>query len=188
PLPGALRDANTDMNTKTTSRDPSAILSRPTWSVRSLLPSSPSASTASRGGQQDEATTAITPQALHHLLRLSALPLPSTPEEEARMISTLQSQLRFVRDVQAVDTAGVEPLCAIRDETAAGLREQTVGVEQLRAELAAETVFGHSRRPRRRKDLGGARDEAAERAEDWDVLGTASRKAGRYFVVSSARQ
>ncbi|RYC53837.1 hypothetical protein CHU98_g12375, partial [Xylaria longipes] len=115
--------------TGTTTSDLTSLLSQPTWSVRSLLPpSSPSPS------QQ----TTITPATLHHLLRLSALPLPQTPEEESQMLSTLSSQLHFVRAIQGVDTAGVSPLRVIRDETAAGLREQTIGLAELWEALEAE--------------------------------------------------
>ncbi|KAI1388858.1 uncharacterized protein F4822DRAFT_429475 [Hypoxylon trugodes] len=152
----------------------SEILSKPSWSVRSLLPSS-STSTS------DET---ITPKTLHHLLRLSALPPPSSPEEESRMLSTLQSQLHFVRAARDVDTTGVESLRAIRDETTAGLREQAIGLDRLRDALAREDVVGHARRPRRRhreESRSGRNKEAG--VEGWDVLGGASETAGRYFVV-----
>lgn len=151
---------------------PAAVLSRPTWSVRSLM---------SRTNSDAQETPITVPQ-LHHLLRLSALPLPKDSEEEARMIAVLQSQLHFVRDIQRVDVAGVEPLRSIRDETHDGLTEATIGVEQLSQALSEEATFGHTRRPRRQKkelDPAGV--------EDWDALQTASRKAGRYFVVQSAK-
>ncbi|KFA66610.1 hypothetical protein S40285_03029 [Stachybotrys chlorohalonatus IBT 40285] len=143
--------------------------SKPSWSVRSLL-------------SPDDAPPAesITPQQLHHLLRLSALPLPKTKAEEDSMMATLQSQLRFVRTVQRVDTRHVEPLRAIRDETEQGLREITVGLDDLRGVLDKETRAGHYQRPRRVKE----RIEPEE--EKWDALATASRKAGKYFVVESA--
>jgi hypothetical protein len=97
------------------------------------------------------------------------------------MISVLQSQLSFVRDVQSVNTDGVEPLRSIRDETEEGFREATIGVETLREALAQETVFGRRRRPRRQR--------SAQPREDleWDPLKTASRKAGRFFVVKSGK-
>lgn len=152
--------------------DPAAVLSRPTWSVRALLPRA----------DADNHETLITVPQLHHLLRLSALPLPRDADEEARMIAVLQSQLHFVRDIQSVDVTGVDPLRSIRDETPEGLGEATVGVEQLRQALSEEVAFGHTRRPRRQKK---ALDTAG--IEDWDPLQTASRKAGRYFVVRSAK-
>jgi hypothetical protein len=97
------------------------------------------------------------------------------------MTATLQSQLRFVRAVQRVDTRGVEPLRAIRDETDQATRERAITLESLRPLLDAETVVGHYKRPRRVKK------KIESEAEDWDALGTASRKAGRFFVVQSGK-
>ena len=154
--------------------EPAAILSRPTWSVRSLSPDD---------GAKDSTEARITPKQLHHLLRLSALPLPETPEEEANMIHVLQSQLLFVRDIQSVDTKGVEPLMSIRDETEAGLDESTIGVEQLRDALSQEVAFGRSKRPRRQKQIVKAPAEV----EGWSPLQTASQTTGPYFVVRSGK-
>ena len=156
--------------------DVSAVLSKPTWSVRSLLPAE-STST--------DTPEAITRSQLHHLLRLSALPLPSTPEEEADMISDLQSQLHFVRDIQRVDVSGVEPLRAIRDETEAGIMEATVGLKDVQDVLDEEVPFGRARRPRRVINKKAA--EMAAGVEDWDALATASETRGRYFVVRSGK-
>lgn len=154
--------------------DPAAVLSQPTWSVRSLLPDSQDApvSTDAR----------ITPKQLHHLLRLSALPLPKSPEEETDMINVLQSQLSFVRDIQGVDTSGVEPIRSIRDETDEGFNEATIGVEQLQQALSDEGVFGRRRRPRRQKNAQSVGPQA-----DWDPLHTASKTSGRFFVVRSGK-
>jgi Asp-tRNA(Asn)/Glu-tRNA(Gln) amidotransferase C subunit len=149
----------------------SQLLSKPTWSVRALLPSEPSS------------TPTITPKQLHHLLRLSALPQPSSPAAEASMIATLESQLHFVRAIQQVDTTGVEPLRSIRDETAAGLEDATISVESLKDALENEETWGHCRRPRRRRDT----PVDTVGIEDWDALATASQKVGRYFVVKSAK-
>ncbi|TRX92890.1 hypothetical protein FHL15_006296 [Xylaria flabelliformis] len=167
----------------TTIPDLTSLLSQPTWSVRSLLPQASQPST-------------ITSKTLHHLLRLSALPLPQSEEEESQMLATLSSQLHFVRAIQGVDTTGVAPLRVIRDETAAGLREQTIGLAELREALEAEDVVGHARRPRRRRiqrtaEESGSSGEEGERrnAEEgnWDVLGGATETAGgRYFVVRSS--
>jgi Asp-tRNA(Asn)/Glu-tRNA(Gln) amidotransferase C subunit len=154
------------------------MLSKPTWSVRSLLPFS-----SLETPPEDE----ITPAKLHHLLRLSALPLPTSPEEEASMLKTLHSQLHFVRDIQKVDTEGVEPLVAIRDETEEGIREITIGVEQVKDALEMEEVVGRNRRPRRRTE--GVGD--LQGVEDWDVLRTAGEKVegptGKFFVVRSGK-
>ncbi|RDL40306.1 Uncharacterized protein BP5553_00285 [Venustampulla echinocandica] len=157
--------------------DIAALLSKPTWSVRSLLPDPSSVST-------DE----ITPKQLHHLLRLSALPLPKSPEEEAEMLKTLHSQLHFVKDIQKVDTEGVEPLQSIRDETEEGVKAATIGLAEMARALKKEDITGRSRRPRRR------RDEVLNREpyEDWDVMGTASEKVetpgGSFFVVRSGKE
>lgn len=98
------------------------------------------------------------------------------------MIKTLQSQLQFVRAVQRVDTTGVEPLRAIRDETEAARRENTIGLAHLKEALDKEKLVGHYQRPMR------VREKIESEAENWDALGTASRKAGKYFVVQSAKK
>ncbi|KLU91875.1 hypothetical protein MAPG_10824 [Magnaporthiopsis poae ATCC 64411] len=191
-------------SSKAAKPDFTSILSRPTWSVRSLLPpeptpppqtTSPPPTTTTTAATTTTTTTTtpdttITPSHLHHLLRLSALPLPSSPHDENVMIHTLQSHLHFVRAVQAVDTRGVAPLRSIRDETAAADADQTIGLDQLRYELELERPFGRSGRPRRTKQAVTAAATATATAtahddEPWDVLQTAPRRAGNYFVVKS---
>lgn len=145
------------------------MLARPSWSVRSLA--EPDAELA--------AEEPITTARLHHLLRLAALPLPKSGDEERAMKTTLQDQLRFVRALQRVDTRGLAPLAAIRDETKEGLGEITFGLGHLKQALDTEVAVGHYRRPRRsREDIGSDQ-------EKWPVLSTARRKAGKYFVVDS---
>lgn len=100
------------------------------------------------------------------------------------MLRTLHSQLHFVRDVQSVDTTGVEPLRSLRDETTEGVAETTIGLQELQDALAKEIRFGHKQRPKR---VRGTKVDTAG-IEDWDPLGTASRKAGKYFVVQSKRE
>jgi hypothetical protein len=107
------------------------------------------------------------------------------------MLRTLESQLHFVREIQSVDTTGIEPLQAIRDETSEGIREITIGLDALKDALSQERVVGRHRRPRRRRReelVGGEGRNEKERnpEEDWDVLGMAERKVGRYFVVDSS--
>jgi hypothetical protein len=125
---------------------------------------------------------------LHHLLRLSALPLPKSPEEEAEMLKTLHAQLHFVKDIQKVDTEGVEPLQSIRDETEEGIKDITIGMEKLKEAFEKEEIKGRNRRPRRRR---GELVDPNE-VEDWDVLGTAGEKVelagGKYFVVRSGKE
>lgn len=103
------------------------------------------------------------------------------------MITTLQSQLRFVRAVQGVDTEGVAPLTAVRDETAQGMGENTITLEALRPALERERLVGHYRRPKRVREPREAGEGARVEEERWDVLGTASRKAGKFFVVQSKK-
>jgi len=95
------------------------------------------------------------------------------------MAKTLQSQLHFVKDVQGVDTGGIEPLRSIRDETQVGLDEQTVGLKELQTALAQERAVGHKRRPRRLKQI------TLPETQNWEPLASTSQKAGGYFIVRS---
>ncbi|KAK4033078.1 hypothetical protein C8A01DRAFT_40467 [Parachaetomium inaequale] len=181
--------------------DPYALLSRPTWSIRALLPPSPSNNPPSHPvAPLSEPTTEIdqppsendpqiTPQQLTHLLRLSALPQPPTQTTSHRLLTTLHAQLHFVRDMQRVNTAGVAPLHSIRDETPQGLLEATVTTSTLAEALQQEEVVGRCRRPRRRRTGkgGGQIQMQIEGVEDWDVLAGAGEKVGRYFVVRSGK-
>ncbi|SPO05775.1 related to a-agglutinin core protein AGA1 [Cephalotrichum gorgonifer] len=146
----------------------SAIPQQPTWTTRSLL---------SADAQEE-----ISPSQLSHLLRLSALPQPADAQEEASLLADLHSQLRFVRRIQEVDTSGIEPLRAIRDETSAARDEATLGMKQLGGALEEEVTVGHYQRPRRVRKEVDARD-----VEDWDPLKNASKTTGRYFVVKSGK-
>lgn len=123
---------------------------------------------------------------LHHLLRLSALPKPKSAEEETKMLSILHSQLYFVRDIQNVDTEGVEALQRISDETEEGMKENTIGMKDLVEAFGKEEIQGRNRRPRRVRF-----DVAKTQVEDWDVLGTAKQTVrtarGSYFVVNGIR-
>jgi Asp-tRNA(Asn)/Glu-tRNA(Gln) amidotransferase C subunit len=154
--------------------DLSALLQKPSWSVRSLLPSS---------NTRDDAPQ-VTRKQLHHLLRLSALPLPSSAEEEAKMLETLDSQLHFVKEIQQVDTAGVAPLRALRDETQASDREQTITLGTLEEALSKEQVVGkHYKRIKRTPRT----TDAKVPSEDWDPLPQAQNRAGSYFVVENEK-
>ncbi|TQN72312.1 Glutamyl-tRNA(Gln) amidotransferase subunit F [Colletotrichum shisoi] len=157
----------------------SAYLSKPTWSVASLLPPSTKA-----GAPETSPEEPISKAKLHHLLRLSALPLPDTEAAESAMLRTLHSQLHFVRDVQRVDTTGLEPLRSLRDETIEGVEEVTIGLEELQDALGNEIQFGHKKRPKRVR----GEEVDTKGAEDWDPLKTASRTAGKYFVVQSKKE
>ncbi|KAF2141301.1 uncharacterized protein K452DRAFT_37778 [Aplosporella prunicola CBS 121167] len=168
PLFETLRYSSTSSTT-----DFEALLSKPTWSVKSLLPSS----------EQTDPALAITPEQLRHLLNLSALPAPQTPEEEAQMLKTLSSQLHFVRAIQEVDTKDVTPLRAIRDETTAARKEIEISLDSVKEALDNEVVLGkHYKRIHRREGVVDTKD-----AEDWNVLGSAEKKMGKYFVVDSGK-
>lgn len=124
----------------------------------------------------------VTTKQLHHLLRLSALPPPKDEQEEQKMLSTLSSQLHFVKDIQNVDTSGVEPLRSLRDETVEGEKESELGLEAMKDALAKEEIRGkHHKRIRRKR-------APVENVEgEWDVMGSATQKVGRYFVVEGGK-
>ena len=91
--------------------------------------------------------------------------------------------MHFVGNIQQVDTTGVRPLRAIRDETEAAEAEQTITLETLKEALSKEQVIGqHYKRIQRDTTPVDAKD-----VEDWDILGSAERRAGKYFVVESER-
>lgn len=100
------------------------------------------------------------------------------------MLETLRAQLHFVRDIQAVDTRGVEPLRSIRDETSAGVAESTVTLDTLRGALSRETAAGFRRRLRRVKD---ALDRGQSEEERLVEAATVERRDKRYFVVASSK-
>jgi aspartyl/glutamyl-tRNA(Asn/Gln) amidotransferase C subunit len=148
-----------------------SFLRDPTWTVRSLLPNPYLA---------EHPAATVTPQQLHHLLRLSALPLPKDAQEESSMLQTLETHLHFVRAIQKVDTTGVEPLVSICDETPEAREENTIRLADLRAELDAEEKgANYGRRRRVPKE-----DPEAQKAESWDLARMAEGKMmGRFFVV-----
>ena len=154
--------------------DVADILKRPTWSVSSLL----------CANQSDlEGHSAIVTEKLRLLLKLSALPFPKSPEEQAAKLKALRTRLRFVRDIQTFDTAGITPLQAIRDESRNAIMAQSIGVKEVEHTLLLEEFFGHNRRPRRRKAK-----VMASSVKKWNVQDTASLKAGRYIVVNDTEQ
>lgn len=171
----SLRELTTSHWLSTHSLEPdgiAAVLSKPSWSVKSVLRPSKSID-----------PERITQIQLHHLLRLSALPLPKSEQEELRMIEDLQSQLHFVQAIQKVDTDGVKPLQSIRDETKKSERENMITLESLQAELDKEVVVG--KRGRIKKKEGVVAD--SNDVENWDPLAQAPKKMGRYFVVETDR-
>ncbi|RHZ43135.1 uncharacterized protein CDV56_101283 [Aspergillus thermomutatus] len=155
--------------------DIEAMLAKPSWSVKSLLPS-----------ESAIESTTVTPKQLHHLLRLSALPQPVSKEEEDAMLRTLESQIHFVKEIQSVDATGVEPLQAIRDESPEAIQENTIGLEQLKEAMSKERVVGRSRRIHR---VESARNDRPD-GDAWDgnALGYASKTKGKFFVVETGNE
>jgi len=170
----SLRPRHSSTTAKTPD-DIEAMLAKPTWSVESLFQNHSPASEA----------LPITQKHLHHLLRLSALPLPTSEAQEKKMISDLQSQLRFVQAIQQVDTEGVEPLVALRDETEEAKREDEITIESLREEFAKEEVVGMRGGIRRRRDAPDV--ERREEVEEDALLGQAGKRTGRWVVVDTAK-
>ncbi|QDS73918.1 hypothetical protein FKW77_007634 [Venturia effusa] len=147
-------------------------LSKPSWSVESLLPKSePTAS-----------QPPVSPQKLRHLLRLSALPEPKDASEEAKMLDTLTSQLYFVQEIQKVDTTGVEPLRALRDESMESEKVNEITVASLKEALDQEEVVGTYHKRIRRKIH---QINITDNPKGWKPLDHAERKVGNFFVVDS---
>ncbi|KAE8353493.1 hypothetical protein BDV28DRAFT_164881 [Aspergillus coremiiformis] len=153
--------------------DIDALLAKPSWSVRSLLPDQ----------STKQSSPSVTPAQLHHLLRLSALPQPSSKEEETKMLETLESQIHFVREIQRADVTGVEPLQSIRDESPEALKENTIGLDQLKEALSKERVVGRNKRIQR---VQTERNNCPD-GDAWDgnALGYASKTKGKFFVVET---
>ncbi|EED15439.1 conserved hypothetical protein [Talaromyces stipitatus ATCC 10500] len=162
---------------KHTSKDIAALLAKPTWSVRSLLPNT----------HDPTIPLSITPHKLHHLLRLSALPQPADKAEETSMLRTLEAQIHFVKSIQDVDTKNVSPLRAIRDESREAIKESTISMEALKEALAKEEVVGRRKKIQRQTTTLENEYPSHAESDQWDgnALGSASRTAGRFFVVQS---
>ena len=108
------------------------------------------------------------------------------------MLRDLHGQLHFVQQIQRVDTEGVQPLQALRDESYtkldpfSGKVNGEIGLEEMKKALAVEEIVGkHHKRIRRKR---GMADEQAKKAQDWNILGQAGKRLGRYFVVESERE
>lgn len=137
-----------------------AVLSKPTWSVAALLapdthddPSAPSSNVTSRTvDDKDDDDNNITSEKLRHLLKLSALPPPKDAAEEQDMLKTLRQQIHFVKEIQKVNTTGVQPLVAIRDETHDSIWHNTVTADKLQGYFDQEENVGSNGTIRRRKD------------------------------------
>lgn len=154
--------------------DIESLLSKPSWSVRSLLPDA---------AAEKASSPSVTPQQLHHLLRLSALPQPTSAAEEQSMLKTLEAQIHFVKEIQRVDATGVTPLQSIRDESSHAVEENTIGLEQLKEALSRERV--HGRRHRIQRMPAEKNEHPDGNAWDGKALGYASKTKGPFFVVET---
>ncbi|RKF80862.1 putative duf726 domain-containing protein [Golovinomyces cichoracearum] len=151
------------------------FLNQPTWSTNEILQD-----------KDDSSETLITDQEIQRLLRLSALPTSVDRQQLESIRRDLQSQLKFVRHVQSVDTEGVEPLVCVRNETTEGIRDSTVTLDDLMPALSKEYQKGKCLRPRRR-------EEPLPREEnDWDVFATSENvvelNGEKYFAVQAQNQ
>jgi hypothetical protein len=101
------------------------------------------------------------------------------------MLDSLHSHLHFVTHIRSVDTTSIPPLQSLRDETTAGNEDQEIGLEDLEDALGKEEVKGrYYKRIRRRQEDA----KEGESAQNWDVLGQARKKVGRFFVVEGGKE
>ena len=102
------------------------------------------------------------------------------------MLRTLEAQIHFVNSIQDVDTTDTLPLRAIRDESREAIKESTISLETLKEALDKEQVVGRRRKIQRQTTTI---EEGASHVESdqWDgnALGSATKTAGKYFVVQS---
>jgi hypothetical protein len=124
--------------------------------------------------------TPITDSTLTHLLRLCALPPPSSPTARASLLHSLRTQVRFVRHLQSVDTSHTTPLVSLRDETPTAQTEQTITLSTLQPWLDAEEAQGRNGTVRR-KPANIPTAEAAKRAfareRDQQIIEDALRRS-----------
>ena len=99
--------------------------------------------------------------------------------------------MQFVRAIQEVDTTGIRPLVAIRDETADGEKARTVGLddEEIMRALGREKTVGRRGRIVSLGEEEGAEGAVKEGKEKvkWDPVERAGRKVGRFVAVDTAR-
>ena len=148
------------------------FLSQPSWSTKDLL--KPQARLEESQISRDK---------LHHLLRLSALPLPTSDAEEQQMIKDLESQLTFVQSIQEIDTEGIEPLQSIRDETKRAQEANIYDVSSMQKYLNQEAVYGKRRRISRIED----NSPEDTRLDGIYHLSQAPKKRGRYIRVDTTK-
>jgi Asp-tRNA(Asn)/Glu-tRNA(Gln) amidotransferase C subunit len=116
------------------------FIGSPGWKLNDLLP--PHRTGSSQTEADDD--TSITSKTLQHLLNLSGLPPPKSPEEESKLLSALHDQLHFVKHVQSVPTDNVEPLIRVGDERGAadGNTDGVLTFQECVEESESETIPG----------------------------------------------
>jgi Asp-tRNA(Asn)/Glu-tRNA(Gln) amidotransferase C subunit len=100
------------------------------------------------------------------------------------MLETLESQIHFVREIQKVDTTGVEPLQSIRDESPEAVKENTIGLERLKEAMSKERVVGRNKKIQRADSARNDRPDGD--AWDGNALDYASKTKGKFFVVDTS--
>ncbi|KAK9381636.1 uncharacterized protein V2V93DRAFT_367457 [Kockiozyma suomiensis] len=113
-----------------TNEELDSVLSESTWKVQSLLKSS-----------SGKANPDINSSSLRQLLRRSGLQVPTSEEEEQKLLRDLQRQLIFVDHVQDVDTTGIEPLNRI-GEDGEQLRWEDLQEENAQCDILDTRQFG----------------------------------------------
>jgi Asp-tRNA(Asn)/Glu-tRNA(Gln) amidotransferase C subunit len=118
---------------------------------------------------------------------LSALPQPVDKAEETSMLRTLEAQIHFVKSIQNVDTKGILPLRAVRDESREAIKEATISLETLKEALAKEEVVGRRKKIQRQTTRIEDADASHVESDQWDgnALASATKTAGKFFVVQS---
>lgn len=117
------------------------------------------------------------------------------------MLATLRAQVHFVKEIQKVDTSGVEPLVSIRDETRDHIWSSMMTEEKLAQYFVQEDKVGVNGTVRRQKDnalvISGEEDMSPysmgerELVEEPFRMGRdeeEGRRIGRYFYVKRSKK
>lgn len=163
--------------------DPAVLLSKPSWSIKTLMPETPSSESTPTEAASD---SPVSREELRHLLRLCALPPPSSPEEETSMLQNLSAQIHFINQIREVDTTKVSPLRSIRDETDEAHAENTIDVLRLRESLDRDEFVGRNRRIRRKRDGKVTHPDGDSWTEEDALLKAGGKMMGRYLVVKTS--
>ncbi|POS84110.1 hypothetical protein EPUL_004314 [Erysiphe pulchra] len=184
-------------NATTTTTDEEDLIDRflckpPTWSTVSEYGCLQNEAGKEQHGKQkindsldSSRPVSISDEEIHRLLRLSALPPVNDAHQLQILREELEAQLAFVRKVQCVDTEGVEPLVCVRDETAEGVRNATITLDDLKTALSKEDQMGKCQRPRKRKTI------IVNEETKWDVFANSENviemNGEKYFIVKQRK-